>query len=1317
MIREHLVNGQITNNGECICNPEVLLGTNYGVFNLENEIAPRGMLLDLNAAWELFFSKKDLYNLRFRKEVSPQGTKTVTLNNETAEQIEVAEDETLWILWDTDSGKDTNAWLKTDKSYGVSLNDLEFENETLYLYYDQTRILTDNEYSENPEVPYHYYRNDGTPTGDRNDPDIVKDDQGQPFIFQFTGVPKDKIFDEHELHTLFPWYADPSHIVRLKQNIDNSTNTHPSLRSGNTPTVLGDMTITPQSEVFVGENPNREHIYEKGNELVSLQSIFEQLKVVLGVVLNKGNEITSLSDKGQWYDDHNTAGESKHYRYESNNFKSSLNHFPESVNNVVDALNELNTGLNQKAWESIIKLLEMINGKPVDTSDGEEPTPSNIIWNLTRLNETLSQISGGTDNYIDIVDVLNYLSDQLGDLEDALEDLGEDLRGKIGYNFQTEQWLELLPNRQVSEWDPGLTNQQARVIKAINYIDGLIKNTSDEIGERCGKYTRKENNEYVYTLWSAICELTDRVASIEEDYLDINNWGNITNYNEGDTFVDIINNLYHLVEQGYTDFREKIGWDYTKTSPGDWKDLSNHFATSQPLKTTMPIIDALNQLGDEIDELGSESPFEYVNKNDKENCGVRLKNRQNDPVGNGTFIVGSGNESDNELGGLNAKGKNNFIIGNDNALNDANDSYALGMYNTIDGNASITIGQDNHIYGGSESYAFGSSNEINNTDSRVIGVGNTVNSSDTTVIGIGNTINSQNSIVLSNDGTQILNNNMSGIISIGKLTDYYSNSTHIGKDIYIQEFYNNNSAQGVVTKLQDSIFINLNEWAAKYATTPGFVTSSTTFNGLNSVTNCIKQYVSSNIVQNLTNNPQKYILKFTYRQDGLDSTGIALIEGGTARLIVDKTTYLCNNLKTSVSPTWHRREGIKLVKAQVGGDWYLAFADQNYNSSSAQHATQNQEQNSNISNILLDKAFGGIPLSDLKGPLGITLIEQNIETKLPNTAGIDLVVTGKKVIPDSPNCPKPTESVFLRQSNIVQYDPTSNKYTINLDLSSLQHIDDKGKKGGYVPLNCNGLIDLQYIPGQTYEVIQCWAEYTLEDPTDEQSDILVDTIHLFTLQEVSSSDITNTGTSSDPVYIYHYNQQDSQPAVKQNDKYYIKGEEITSTGNYPSDPADITKANPSALYIEASKTTNPIHQFKWTGGFWTPYKGQYLTIGHDTGTALDGKEGWDHITDVNNPHGTTLTKITPEIFVDPHYPTWHTDPDYPGQFPGSAHNDQTDESTGTAWQHVQELYTRLNQTEDLIIQLDQDIDAIPEDGPILKEHIAYSVNTFFNLYG
>ena len=1300
MIREHLVNGQITNNGECICNPEVLLGTNYGVFNLENEIAPRGMLLDLNAAWELFFSKKDLYNLRFRKEVSPQGTKTVTLNNETAEQIEVAEDETLWILWDTDSGKDTNAWLKTDKSYGVSLNDLEFENETLYLYYDQTRILTDNEYSENPEVPYHYYRDDGTPTGDRNDPDIVKDDQGQPFIFQFAGVPKDKIFDEHELHTLFPWYADPSHIVRLKQNIDNSTNTHPSLRSGNTPTVLGDMTITPQSEVFVGENPNREHIYEKGNELVSLQSIFEQLKVILGVVLNKGNEITSLSDKGQWYDDHNTAGESKHYRYESNNFENSLIGFPDSVHNIVDALNELNSGLNQKAWQAILKILEMINGKPVDTSDGEEPTPDNIIWNLTRLNETLSQISGGTDNYIDVVDVLNYLSDQLGGLEEALEELDEDLRKKIGYNFQTEQWLELLPNRQVSEWDPGLTKQQARVIKAINYIDGLIKNTSDEIGERCGKYTRKENNEYVYTLWSAICELTDRITSVETDYLDINNWENITNYTNGDTFVDIINKLYNSLEQDYESVRGKIGWENN-----NWKTLNNHFnPTSPDTRITMPVIDALNQLGDEIDELGSESPFEYVNKNDKDNCGVRLKNRQNDPVGDGTFIVGSGNESDNELGGPNAKGKNNFIIGNDNALNDANDSYALGMYNTIDGDTSVTIGQDNHIYGGDKSYAFGSSNIMH--------------SANTTVIGIGNTVNSSNSIVLSNDSTSILNSNISNIISIGKLTDYYSNSTHIGKDIYIQ------TKNGTVEdKLQDLIFVDLGKWAISYSS--GDLTNSSTpiFKGIVSVVNSIKSYVSN--INGLQGNNKRYCLKFRYVYNSSNDDGIALIENNSVRLILRNTTYFSNNINANV-PLWHRREGIKLCIAYNGSTPYLAFADLNSVQQNTNYTTDLQDSNNNVANINLQNAFGAIPISEIRNILDIP-DKSKIVYKESYTDNSGVSYPGGTIqiidvnyttaeIPDKPNqCNPQTINI---PSTVRSYGKNENANGWSIDLApymkKLQAMAEKGVPGGYVPLNCNGLIDTQYLPGQTDEVIDCWAVYNLSDPSDEQSDPI--NILLYVLTEVNASNVTQSQITQDSV-VYDYTYNGNQAAIKEGNKYYIKGDEITETGQNPSSLDDPTKAKTSAIYIEANKDTNPIHQFRWTGTKWVPIKGKYLVIGHDTGTALDGKEGWDHITDMDNPHETTLTKITPETFVDPHYPTWHTDPDYPGQFPDSAHNDQTDESTGTAWKHVQELYTRLNQTEDLIIQLDQDIDAIPEDGPILKEHIAYSVNTFFNLYG
>jgi hypothetical protein len=60
MKREHLVSASVTNGAECICDPEILLGTNFGLWDFEKEQAPRGAILDLNAAWELFLSRKGL---------------------------------------------------------------------------------------------------------------------------------------------------------------------------------------------------------------------------------------------------------------------------------------------------------------------------------------------------------------------------------------------------------------------------------------------------------------------------------------------------------------------------------------------------------------------------------------------------------------------------------------------------------------------------------------------------------------------------------------------------------------------------------------------------------------------------------------------------------------------------------------------------------------------------------------------------------------------------------------------------------------------------------------------------------------------------------------------------------------------------------------------------------------------------------------------------------------------------------------------------------------------------------------------------------
>lgn len=65
MIKERLVSASITSGGSCISSPEVLLGTKHGLWNLNNEVAPRGTLMDINAAWELFLSNQEFSNVSF----------------------------------------------------------------------------------------------------------------------------------------------------------------------------------------------------------------------------------------------------------------------------------------------------------------------------------------------------------------------------------------------------------------------------------------------------------------------------------------------------------------------------------------------------------------------------------------------------------------------------------------------------------------------------------------------------------------------------------------------------------------------------------------------------------------------------------------------------------------------------------------------------------------------------------------------------------------------------------------------------------------------------------------------------------------------------------------------------------------------------------------------------------------------------------------------------------------------------------------------------------------------------------------------------
>ena len=124
MIKEHLVSASVTNGTECICNPEVLLGTKYGLWDFEKELAPRGALLDLNAAWELFLSRKGFSNVSFDTHEHHQ--------HEVIDGVVYDEGDTTYVLKD-DNGNPTGATF-TIKANKGPIEHIEWENGKLILY-------------------------------------------------------------------------------------------------------------------------------------------------------------------------------------------------------------------------------------------------------------------------------------------------------------------------------------------------------------------------------------------------------------------------------------------------------------------------------------------------------------------------------------------------------------------------------------------------------------------------------------------------------------------------------------------------------------------------------------------------------------------------------------------------------------------------------------------------------------------------------------------------------------------------------------------------------------------------------------------------------------------------------------------------------------------------------------------------------------------------------------------------------------------------------------------------------------------------------
>lgn len=302
MIKEHALITLTAGKGECVCNPEILLGTTFGLWDSEYRVAPRGTLLDLNAAWELFFDRRTfMKDLRFDTYEHHQ--------METIDGITYYNGDVTYTLLDDKGGK-TNASF-TIKGNNNLANSIEWQNGSIVIYYERTRSESQEDRSSGYDMHYVY---------DEEGNIVIDNQTGEPLIYKYVAIPLMEMFDNDELHKLLPWFADNQHTVRIRQNLDTPNNT--------TKGHLGDFAITDESEVFIAKERYSEN---SGNILISLQSLINQLQTILGITPTF-TTVTELVDP---------EGSSIHQRVSGDNLDSLLT--TENKQSLVDAINEINS--------------------------------------------------------------------------------------------------------------------------------------------------------------------------------------------------------------------------------------------------------------------------------------------------------------------------------------------------------------------------------------------------------------------------------------------------------------------------------------------------------------------------------------------------------------------------------------------------------------------------------------------------------------------------------------------------------------------------------------------------------------------------------------------------------------------------------------------------------------------------------------------------------------------------------------------------------------------------------------------------------------
>lgn len=1241
MIKEHLVSASITNGADCICNPEVLLGTKFGLWDFENQVAPKGTLVDLNAAWELFLSRQDFIDVSFDTKEHKK--------HEVIDGVVYEEGDTTYTLLD-DNGNPTNATF-TIKANKGPIEHIEWQDGKLYLYYRKQRPLEDKDMQEG--IPIHYVTDDDGTT-------IIDEETGKPLIYDYVAIPVLEIFDNDETKQLFPWFSDDNEVVQLRDSIDG--------RDGH----LGSFAITPESEVYYSKDVDS----AKNQDLISLQSVQKQLNKDLG--------FEPTYEKAMDYPDPDD-GEYHTYKANGSDLANKLHEGFGDKSNIVNAVNEdlVRTRINTRLladkivesnldWQNLLEFADSIKNQAFRNSVVPNVLAA-INWIQTaeigpfkeEIDPNIKKDNATVEN---ITEALNVIFTE-----------AEENRDRIGYDRTTGQWIELTTDNKdtlteaINETDEHI-NSLAAIMQVTEEWDPVHHKTyysNPDLNNitknrlRVG-VTQKDD----VTIVEAINELQSQIGNLSSSKSGDNSIELTTDNKE--TLVDAVNEVDLHADNNYN----TIGATYNIDAVGKKNSEINNLTTHN--KNT--IVDAINEhdseigdldqlntdnqtsLVDSINEVIQESPFIYENTEDPES-GVVLKNRNNH-AGNSSLVVGAnnssytydlingsgndvqggfslvsgfnnvskknanvvtgkGNTNDgkyNLVNGLSntVTGDNNIVSGSNNTViidnsvvfgdniyaknsdnlfaagntinikDSVEDGIVIGRNSKLNGNKSIALGSQNFVgeksvaiginnenegsdnvsigknnYTGCEnSYTFGNGNRTEGDNTYVVGESNSIKGNSDYAFGFNQIVEGNNDIVIGAKNKVRANN----AIVIGEIDAVHDDSTHIGGDkIYIK-------THDTESKLQDLIFVNLNDWCKQ--------NNAASLNGekfldTQHVINALKVYLFHEYADNA-------LLRFTMQDN--NENGFILVQGKSKRIFLNGTYYFTDNIENG----WSRREGeyIKVINKTIvdsNGNTkvkhYLALMDQLSTDAIVDTTGAQRSNTEDFKNIDLTHAYGALDMDDVEEALDlVNRYNEKVDkyakviTKYQDSDGIYTDKVQNWFDQDNPS----------RSGNIT----LSLKDSFGFDKFEYQLRSEKGEPNGYAPLDAQGLVPSDYLPSYVDDVIDVWAEYEVDSLTKDLVNIKL--YKIIDRLDETGSEVINKG---EPI---------------------ITGEK-------------------GKIYVEAQPKPEGYvsYQFRYTGTRFVAI-GAHIVIGEVEGTAFDGGRGKE-LEDNFNDHIKSGTTTIPVI--------------------------------------------------------------------------------------